>query len=585
MAIMIPTNPVFDENTHEDLVFKALQELPQDCYVLHSLHILDPQNNKLGKKKETEIDFIVLIPNVGCIVIEVKSGSVSFTDSTSYFDGEEIPPYTWVYESGRPMSGGGPFRQSRDNMYILKKYLESSNYSTLSLKQKFFSCVWFPQTPVGKVNNLPKSPDCPKQCILSSDSLKSPLEALLKVVQTETTQLMEEKESWNKSEINIIINNVLAPTMSLVPGKNWEYESKTEVMNRLLIEQQHILDFLSEQKIAVISGAAGTGKTMIALEKARRESESSNALKVLFLCYNTALCDYLRSNYAKKNIDYFTLDSWACSLCHSSKPDYGALVNIIDKEVLAGSFPYKAIIVDEGQDFGQETSDNASINVLESLQEAMILNEGCFYLFYDKNQVVNSKKIPSYISNAECRLTLHKNCRNTIKIAEASMAPIGEEPKMKEDVTQGTIPELFLTDKIDTGYLAGIIDRLSDQYKNIVVLTAKAYNSSSLLSFVKGHKIEIGKLTLPFFTCRQYKGLEADAIVLVDVDKDTFLKQEERLLYYVGTSRAKFSLSIVATLSNYQCKDICLNLLGDDFIQMNDYFEELATSLRIQLMK
>lgn len=62
-------------------------------------------------------------------------------------------------------------------------------------------------------------------------------------------------------------------------------------MNQLLHEQYRLLDFLEEQNSAVINGAAGTGKTMIAVEKARRHS--INGEKVLFMCYNRLLCDYL----------------------------------------------------------------------------------------------------------------------------------------------------------------------------------------------------------------------------------------------------------------------------------------------------
>ena len=35
-------------------------------------------------------------------------------------------------------------------------------------------------------------------------------------------------------------------------------------------DQSRIMDFLDEQRVAVISGSAGTGKTMLALEKANR---------------------------------------------------------------------------------------------------------------------------------------------------------------------------------------------------------------------------------------------------------------------------------------------------------------------------
>lgn len=52
------------------------------------------------------------------------------------------------------------------------------------------------------------------------------------------------------------------------------------------------------------------------------------------------------------------------------------------------SFPYKHIIVDEGQDFGQKRIEEA--NILDIL-ETIVLDEdrdGTYYVFYDKNQLI-----------------------------------------------------------------------------------------------------------------------------------------------------------------------------------------------------
>lgn len=64
-----------------------------------------------------------------------------------------------------------------------------------------------------------------------------------------------------------------------------------------------------------------------------------------------------------------------------------------------------------------------------------------------------------------------------------------------------------------------------------------------------------------FTTCRKFKGLEADVVVLVDVDKTTF-EQDNVLLFYVGTSRARIKLEITAVLSDDDCKDILLSALN-----------------------
>ena len=58
-----------------------------------------------------------------------------------------------------------------------------------------------------------------------------------------------------------------------------------------------------------------------------------------------------------------------------------------------------------------------------------------------------------------------------------------------------------------------------------------------------------------FSTCRKFKGLEADAVILTDADADIF-EEEKALLYYVGTSRARLWLDIITTMDNEACTNV-----------------------------
>ena len=55
-----------------------------------------------------------------------------------------------------------------------------------------------------------------------------------------------------------------------------------------------------------------------------------------------------------------------------------------------------------------------------------------------------------------------------------------------------------------------------------------------------------------FTTCRKFKGLEADAIIQVDVTRK-ILSKVENLNFYVGASRARFFLSILCQMSDEDC--------------------------------
>ena len=135
MAIMIPSNPMFDNGGSEDIVYRALKKLPEDWFVIYSLHIKD--FSKKGNEKE--IDFTVFVPDKGIVVIEAKKGAVRFTETTTYYGEEVYPPYTWIYESGVKMSHNGPFKQVRDGLHDLKNYINNSSFQDFSYRLNYYS--------------------------------------------------------------------------------------------------------------------------------------------------------------------------------------------------------------------------------------------------------------------------------------------------------------------------------------------------------------------------------------------------------------------------------------------------------------
>ena len=86
-----------------------------------------------------------------------------------------------------------------------------------------------------------------------------------------------------------------------------------------------------------------------------------------------------------------------------------------------------------------------------------------------------------------------------------------------------------------------------------------------------------------FTTCRKFKGLEAEIVILLDVDENTFEKEivdedENRMLFYVGTSRAKQHLHVITSLTNEQCVNILTNQL-DVKKKIKNGKKELANKL------
>ena len=128
-------------------------------------------------------------------------------------------------------------------------------------------------------------------------------------------------------------------------------EENNFYFNRMTNEQSFLLDYLEEQEESAIQGGAGTGKTMLAVEKAKRLSEDN---KVVFLCFNRFLIDFLRDQYKNEltNVTFVNLNALAAKALQKeriSNEDIHHFLNNI--EDFTDVWKFKHIIIDEGQDF------------------------------------------------------------------------------------------------------------------------------------------------------------------------------------------------------------------------------------------
>ena len=67
-----------------------------------------------------------------------------------------------------------------------------------------------------------------------------------------------------------------------------------------------------------------------------------------------------------------------------------------------------------------------------------------------------------------------------------------------------------------------------------------------------------------FTTCRKFKGLESDVIFIIDIDKTTFCNEENRMVFYVASSRAKSQLELVTLLTKEEEKDMVKEITHED---------------------
>ena len=542
MAFMIPETPRdYDLNSKEGLMFQALEKLPRDYYVVHSLKTANVVHNALLSR---EADFVIFHPEKGLLVLECKGGYPKY-------DGK------WKYGNGELMPHGGPYIQAETCMHAIENSIKNSNCGYLMKNCRTYYGVWFPSLARDnlKAQNLP--PEAEMRITLTLEDLADPLSAIERIFSIEK----KVDQKLLKADVDILLSRFICPQFDLAPTIMEQRADQEVIFHKLLAEQKKVLDFLVDQPVAVINGAAGTGKTWVALEKARRHADDGE--EVLFLCYNKQLKNALEKRARSyPNIHFYSIDGLACKICNTSQSDYPLLNKELQKMFMADAFPYQHIIIDEGQDFGQDAiEENGIMQLLCDMVTADENKNGTFYVFYDKLQKIQGRKIPKFIEEADCRLTLTRNCRNTENIAKSSLAPVTQrQPKLFDLAIPGAPAQIAFCDGADQVVKA--VDISIEQFEEsgdglTVILTCKTEVASVLNEQIQNGKYN-GKYL--FTTCRKFKGLEADNIILVDVDANTF-NAEDVMMYYVGTSRAKTGLRIITTLDD----DTCSGLLMEKF--------------------
>lgn len=437
------------------------------------------------------------------------------------------------------------------------------------------TAVWFTSAEsFEKIGEMP--PAYNKGNVLTSKdigNIKKGLERVFDYYKINMNSLYDKKDTDN-------VIRKLSPEFSVVPSISNIIEEEEYYFNRMTEEQNRLIEYLDEQKVAAIQGGAGTGKTMLGIEKARRiyENQETKDDKVLFLCFNEFLYNFLKNRYKEElpNVSFYSIDKLV-KKHFKVKGEYSSPEEILEflNNYSEYGWDYRHIIIDEGQDF--------SFDQIEALYTIAELEEGCFYLFYDKNQLVHQWKEFRSIDRIDCRLVLTANCRNTRSIALSSNKILGiEKLKLKDNII-GEKPVFNIVGKKED-----LIKKIEDEIKKytdenigqkrIVILTVKTEKKSSLKDICKIGNYKIKKSLeengILFTTARKYKGLESDVVIIIDIDKSTFEEETERRVLYVGASRAKHFLSYIVLMNKEEKLDVCELLTGKRNRKANELIEE-----------
>ena len=528
----------FNDSPAEYQIYNALKALPDDFVVFHSVRW--KSMNRSRYIKNGEADFTIFNPKRGLIVIEAKSGAISLENGIWYQTNQR------TLEKKRI----DPMAQAERSCYTFSDLIEEAidKESSLYLPERKYwvqPAIWFTSVSKRDFASVDLPPNYRTEIMLFEEDLHSPEKTILKLFDFYKLRENSQLPSSDKK----LIMRLLSPEFSVVPSMGAVVAEEDIYFNRMTSEQSYLLDYLEEQSVAAIQGGAGTGKTMIAVEKARRLRPSGS---VLFLCYNRYLVEYLQSTFGQElnHVTFTNLDALVCRYKRTSTSGGEKGIRDFLNSDIPLQWEYTHIIIDEGQDFAED-----HISLLSSIAE---LHHGVFYVFYDKNQLVQQRNSLSWASRLECRLVLSSNCRNTKSIAITSNRAIRiNQVKMRREVT-GKKPNFHIVNSEDSH--SRIVEKIIGDYisngiteNQIVILSVKTEDASLFANVDRIGKYTIcgerDKKSVFFTTARKFKGLESDVVILVDVSVSSFEDDEARRVFYVAASRARHFLEIVAFLS------------------------------------
>jgi len=537
----------------ERLLYDAFRAgLDDGWFVYHSLDLLERE-----RAREGEIDFLLLHREGGLLVLECKGEGVRRR-------GEGL----WLRARGdgdaEPMRS--PFAQAQGQVKTLVAELGERMRGAFPERFPFVHghAVAFPLARIVD-GGLPL--EAPREIVLLADDVGHIAGWVQRAL-----------AFWRKAarpaaptplapgDFTRFRRQVLYPRLNLVETLGARISAESAAIDRLSGEQLRVLRGCLDNRRLRVAGPAGTGKTVLALEAARRLAREPGR-RVLLVCFNRALARHLDAALGARDAAVGTIDVMtfhelcrraADALDRGFEPptepvgakkfwDETAPAILLDA-VATGQAPrFDAVVVDEAQDFHQDWS-----TVLEEcLKDA---KTGSLLVFYDPGQRIFGRG--AGLSNAPPGFSLTVNFRNTRAIAavvkelgQVDMEPHDRAPDGEPPVVHPMDSPAKTRQRLDE-LVSRLLQKNDVTPDQIVVLTPHTRERSSLAGLTSLGRVPLASSATDregqvlHTTIGAFKGLEADVVILVDIDSGD--ARCDRRARYVAASRAKHMLYVFA---------------------------------------
>jgi hypothetical protein len=586
MAEMIPDRLPSGASAGEKKVFALLQQLPDDIIVYYEPVVADRYP-----------DFIVILPSIGLLVIEVKGW---YPNAIERADNTEVV----INTRGQREVCKHPVRQARDYkfnlMNVARRHPETG--ALLETAGKHEGKFVFPFGHIAILNNCTRqqldkrglSEVFPPGRVFARDEFEA-------ASSTETIeQLMTGFDPWwpfdPLSERQLaVLRAIIHPEIVISPPAV-DGASEPPSLKVMDLRQERNAHSLGEGH-RIIYGVAGSGKTVILVARARLLAQDP-AKRVLILCYNRALAAYFQQLFAHAaNVACLNFHQWGVQrngiAFDKSEDEEGFGARLLQRlEHGAGdAHRYDAVFIDEAQDFSRSWFQCAKLALKEPDDgDLLIVGDGSQSLYRRRSFTWAEAGVNAIGRTINKRFDLDKNYRNTREILKVAAAFVAADARPDDPESQlqiirpdpdialrsGPQPEMLAASSLD-GEMRMAADRIGAwvaqgvKPAEIAVLYRANANPRGWvkdLALLVSARAAVycpnegfkGPSGVCVTTMHAAKGLQWRAVLVMRADTMPFMPdrdadkdEQERLergLMYVAMTRAEEMLAFTRSTSN-----------------------------------
>ncbi|HEY5277820.1 MAG TPA: ATP-binding domain-containing protein [Coriobacteriia bacterium] len=518
-----------------------------------------------GPPRDGEADLVIVHADHGILVLEVKSGVPSRDHAGRW----------WI--GGRELDRD-PFTQAKDSKHqLVRKITDMADWPPRT-EPRAGHAIALPDVDLASLprGHVLLGADAPRELVLDAEALETPESIRRWVERAYSYWLGDGSRAVPLGALGVrLVDELMAPTWALHRLVRGHIEDDRADLLAASREQGLIVSRTRTLRRLEVVGPAGSGKSMLAAEKARRLAREG--YRTLLVCFNqrlaTSLIRELEDAPAPAGLDVTTFHR----LCERLGTEAGVLPARPDPipgawwgETLPGALEaaivalpdrrYHAVVVDEGQDFEARWFD--------LLQRLLVDPGDVFWVFHDPGQALIRADVVAGLGLE--RHELFENRRNPESIAALAgrfyrggeevfalrdtgrrHTVISAEPGDETlEALRTTLHRLIEDERVSPwriAVLSGVTATASAAWRHRrfgnAVLCNSALQDDGRSKGLAPEDVPDEPDEVLFESIRRFKGMEREVVILAELPVVGDRLDE---LLYVGLTRATTELVVIA---------------------------------------